>query len=98
MKANKNSQKRKHANTNQKRWFWRPQGVDEGLRFSIRFSSRGPGGVWSGGFHHFVFCSMEDLRIGSEDVWRFGGLVGEFAGDLNALSHKGSADFGICLV
>jgi hypothetical protein len=37
-------------------------------------------------------CRKEDLRIGSEEVWRFGGLVGEVALDLNTLSHKGSAD------
>ena len=84
---------RQHEEHKGKLWFWRPQEVDEGLKVANNFSGRGPGGVWRGGFHQFASCRKEDLRIGSEEVWRFGGLVRESTRGLNALSHKGSADF-----
>ena len=39
------------------------------------------------------FGKQEDLRIGREEVWRFGGLVREITLHLHALSHKGSGDY-----
>ena len=41
------------------------------------------------------FVETEDLRTGSEEGWRFGGLVGKVTLYLNALSHKGSAGFNM---
>jgi hypothetical protein len=73
-------------NTNDNIWFWRPQQVDGYLQLAINFSSRGPGGVWRRGLYHFVACRKEDLRIGSEEVWRIGG--GSYPGSKRFEPHR----------
>ena len=43
-------------------------GIEVGLQFANNGTSRGPGGVWRGGFHPSVFNTKEDLRIVKEEV------------------------------
>ena len=50
-------------------------GIEVGFQFANNGTSRGPGGVWRGGFHPSAFNTKEDLRIVKEEVQ--GQSVGE---------------------
>jgi hypothetical protein len=43
-------------------------GIEVGFHFANNGTSRGPGGVWRGGFRPFAFNTKADLRIVKEQV------------------------------